>query len=372
MPEDASGRDSAAPRSDGALEDGGTRGDTDGPGLLSRTSTCGEAATRPEQVATPEPSPFSFDKEPCVIHDARGILEDSWVHLASNESLYVIVTDASVYMVPPAAVDGPWRVRVRGTIDFDATAKIEGLGVTLRAEIVPQIMRAGTEVFLSKVQASGQYVTATAELGDLRVDNVRVRCNTVRTMLRPWRRPQRANLRLQNRWRPKEQSISLFPAPNSDNKALFQGEMELSRIGTRDEWIRLSASYNDGTLISGWAKREFVEQVPATEGTGGWGEGIALCGERFGSTCPGYGTDKHMRWGRARVMGGTAVHSAPDGPVWAKVPTATELKVTQQDGSPWVLLEEIPGIRQDLKCPRLTNAFVSEDRVRWVVKPQEF
>jgi hypothetical protein len=121
------------------------------------------------------------------------------------------------------------------------------------------------------------------------------------------------------------------------------------QIAKQPGWIRVVATWDDGTELKGWTPSSSVQKphvIPSGPAN--------PRSSRTACTLSGSAT---YRQGTLRP--GAQVRVAPDGPVWATVASPAQAIVVGASG--FVQLVDVQGLSRAPTCTNLNNAFVSAD-----------
>ncbi|HET9956272.1 MAG TPA: hypothetical protein VFQ61_17310 [Polyangiaceae bacterium] len=312
----------------------------------------------PAVVAGPS---AAADATTCLARIARGSLRDIQISIAGQPALHLNVTGAPLEITPLATSDGAARVQGRGDLVFEGLAYVERWALREPATLVPNVLRAGTGLTLKPVRRVGAALEGTAELADLEISLVRVACAQLKPFLPGSARTPRPVVTAGLRWQARSAGLKLRIAPQGADGVELKGPLAFSGGQQRGGFRELSARFDDGSWIRGWAPEEELVSVPPGEFGGGYGEGLSLC--RPG--CAGRGPEPvHFR-GRARVSANAAVHAAPGGAVWARTGRDLHAEVVQRDAGGWVELVKLPTVEEDEGCHSMRHAFVAASAVRF-------
>jgi hypothetical protein len=129
-------------------------------------------------------------------------------------------------------------------------------------------------------------------------------------------------------------------------------------VAERDHWVRLRATWSDGSLVQGWVPMDavtIVQGVPP-EGVGGFGMGgmQGLCGSGGGRAVSEVQLHSHA-----------PIHDGPGGAIWAH--TAANIKVQvfavfRPDG--WIQISKVEGFPK-AACSEHTRIWVHANHVLW-------
>jgi len=297
-----------------------------------------------------------LDSASCVLRLARGLVRNVRVTLGDGGERRVHLVETAVEIAPSLRTSGVAAVRSVGAVQLSGAAQIGALALQSPSDVVADMVHAGTRAQLVEFRAQGTELVGVAQLGYTRVEQARISCSRLTTQPR---NPAIATpLRIvgAQRWEVELDSL-LSASPASGATAVHvRGAPEMRKLEGRPGWLKLSAHYDDGSWISGWAEERLVRLIPKTEGGGGISEGLGGCGEDYCGAGVRLAEGTHR--GTARVAPGTAVLDGPHGQPWATIKQAITVRASTTTDPAWFQLEELPGIREHLDCELLEHAYV--------------
>jgi hypothetical protein len=289
-----------------------------------------------------------------------GSVADLIVKLNSAQPLRLVLTQADFEIFPGQQVTDVAHVRVAAPLRFTGWTLLERFGVLRDAELGEGLIHAGAQTTLSGPRVNGDAVVGELSVGGAMAESVRVPCSKLTTAPAPGPEPElllgTALVRPTDAW------LVLSATPASPITLRVRNLMALSKLEERDAWVRLSASYTDGSRVAGWAQASTVEAIPTGEEPVPATSGPGFCGDG----CGGGASDYEI--GPAQLLPDTQVHAAPDGEVWADVPLPLRVTIAHRGNEPWVRLLKIPGIEENRGCHSLEHAWVPRERVKFGVE----
>ncbi len=257
--------------------------------------------------------------------------------------------------VSVALADTAATIHVRSPLAFDATLAPSALPLRTR-----RVWR-GDAGFLTLGPRSRLVAETTSgaelalhvdlEAANIHIPAVRVKCVDLTLGDTRELSPKHRIAPSARRMIPTGETLPLRSAPNAASPAwtLRFGSgsgLQLERIAARAGWNKVSASWSDGTRVTGWTEAANVQWFDGEYGDFLTGVGAGLCGIVVSG----------QYHGPAILHGGASVHASADGPTWARAAQTTRVVVVGNAG--WVQLVEVPGLGSSNGCARLENAYV--------------
>jgi hypothetical protein len=306
-----------------------------------------------------------FESAACLVRVASAAALNVSVAIAGGGELRIHVVHAPVEIVPPEAIGQAAAIRVNGSVQFLGSVRINAFSVTKPVDLVPGIARGGPRTRISQAHAAGQELLGVAEVGDSRIENARVICSALGLWNSESRWARELGIAQAKRWSPLENSFRLRAEPDQGAEALVTGFPVFAQLAVQRGWAHLSARYDDGSSISGWADEHSIRRLSKEEGAGEIGHGIALCAT--GELCQPDRAVPGTRAGVASVPAGTLVFSSPQGSRWAVTSRAISVRAIESPGVAWLQLAELPGIEEHEGCGRVDHAYVAASAVEFRV-----
>lgn len=284
-----------------------------------------------------------------------GRIPDRLVKLTDAQPLRLALTQADVEIVPGTQATDLAQVRITAPLHFAGWAVVERYGVVRDAELGEGLIRAGAQTTLSGARGGADALVGELSVGGASVEQVRVGCSKLTTASPAAPEPE---LLLGDALvRPTDAWLTLSASPTSPTSLRLRNLMALSKLEEENGWVRLSASFADGSSVTGWTRAAEVETIPAGEEPVPATSGPGFCGDG----CGGGASDYQI--GPAQLLPDTQVRAAPNGEVWAEVPQPLQVTVAHRGDEPWVRLLKVTGIEENRGCHSLEHAWVPRDRV---------
>jgi hypothetical protein len=277
--------------------------------------------------------------------------------MTGAQPLRLVLTQADLEIFPGQRSTDVAHVRIAAPLRFTGWTLVERLGVLRDAELDEGLVHAGAQTTLSGPRVSGNAVIGELSVGGAIAEGMRVACSQLTTA--PPAAPEPELVLGAALVRPTDARLMLSPSPNSPTALRLRNLMALSKLEESNAWVRLSATYADGSRVTGWTQASAIEAIPAGEEPVPATHGPGFCGDGCGGGASDY------RTGPAQLLPDTQVHVAPDGEVWAEVPQPLRVTIAHRGNEPWVRLLKVPGIEEDRGCHTLEHAWVPRARVIW-------
>jgi hypothetical protein len=302
------------------------------------------------------PESFDIEGKTCVVRKGQAALQDVLIKRTKEQSIQLDLTRADLEIFPPHQPAELAYVRVRSPLQFSGWVHVERYGVVSKTKLADGTILTGKHATLSKAHAAGDALVGEVSIGGAIAEQVRVVCSALTTA--PAEAPEPEQVLGGNLVRPVAAWIDLASSIATSKTWRLRNVMALSRLDEKDGKVAVSASYADGSEVTGWAQAGDLEPVPAGEQPVPAGRGVGFCGEG----CDGGGGEYQVE--RARVLANTPVLSAPDGEVWAEVPALLDALIAYKGNEAWVRLLKVEGMEEDRGCHTLQHAWVARERVK--------
>jgi len=312
----------------------------------------------PEVAAPVCPPPAeAWSSAACVI-TAEGVrLPNLTVAPEGAEPFAVDVENASADVLPAASAECV-PVRVRGTLDFDATSASIALRTTATVEVEGGMVTATERTRLTAPEADGDGVSVVAwTTDDLSLSRVSMPCGAL-TIDVPFRFIWTDPTTVPNTpaWIPRALPVEIREGPGEGRAIGIQAAgaemLPFVRDEERDGFSHVDLSWNDGARLRGWIRTADLIETTASAFGGDPGGGEPGCNAHGG--CSGAG----IYCGPADVAEGAPVYASEGAGRWAIVRDGRGAEIVLVTGAEYAHLRRLPGVADSEACGEMHHAFV--------------